>query len=188
MKTATMTSRPISLRHSRQRGSTIVEFAFIVVMFLTLLFGIVEFGRLFFHINSVQEVTRRAAREQVVRWMTATDTVQRMAVLQPGSTGVVYYPGANDITQNLVELSFHTTYANAANPANGSNATGLASAQANLNNCVRGQANCIRFVRARMRNGNALANFNMLVPFMPSSVFPMPDSTVIMPAEALGLL
>ena len=50
----------------RQHGASAVEFAFIVVMFLTLLFGIVEFGRLFFNINSVQEITRRAAREQSV--------------------------------------------------------------------------------------------------------------------------
>ena len=98
----------------RQRGASAVEFAFIVVMFLTLLFGIVEFGRLFFNINSVQEITRRAAREQVVRWVSATDTVQREAVLQPGSTGTVYYPGAIDINNTQVQLSFYNTYADAA--------------------------------------------------------------------------
>lgn len=181
-----MTHNDIHSSH-RQRGASAIEFAFIVAIFLTLLFGIVEFGRLFFNINSVQEVTRRAAREQVVRWVSATDAVQRIAVLQPGSTGTVYYPGAIDITNELVQLSFHTSYPNA---VSGTNATGLTTPQANLNSCLLGNANCIRFVRARLRDGAALADFNVLAPYLPfvGNVVPLPDSTVIMPAEALGLL
>src|SRR5512139_2639955 len=106
----------------RQRGASIVEFAFIAMMFFTLLFGIVEFGRLFFNINSVQEITRRAAREQVVRWVSGSDTVQRIAMLRPGSTGKVYYPGTIDLlydpsipSNNVVRLSFYNSYANAVN-------------------------------------------------------------------------
>lgn len=180
----------------RQRGASAVEFAFIVVIFLTLLFGTVEFGRLFFNINSVQEVTRRAAREQVVRWVSATGAVQRIAVLQPGSTGTVYYPGAIDITNERVQLSFHTSYPNA---VSGTNATGLTTPQANLNKCLLSNADCIRFVRATLSNSanpslscepSSLVNFNVLAPYMPfvGNVVPLPCSTVIMPAEALGLL
>lgn len=171
-----------------QRGASAVEFAFIAVIFFGLLFGIVEFGRLFFSINSVQEITRRAAREQVVRWVDATDTVQRLAVLQPGSTGTVYYPGALDIRNDLVRLDFYNTYANAVSGT--SPITGGATSQSNLNNCLTGSANCIRFVRARLMDGGALVDFGVLAPFMPfvGNVVPLPDSTVIMPAEALGLL
>lgn len=172
----------------RQRGASIVEFAFIALMFFTLLFGIVEFSRLFFNINSVQEITRRAAREQVVRWVSATDVVQRASMLQPGSTGTVYYPGAIDITNDLVQLSFYNTYANAVSQTSPINYSGSSTPQTNLGNCLIGNANCIRFVRATLSDANgSLVNFNVLAPFMPSNVFPLPASTVIMPAEALGL-
>jgi hypothetical protein len=181
----------------RQRGASIVEFAFIALMFFTLLFGIVEFGRLFFNINSVQEITRRAAREQVVRWVLATDAVQREAVLRPSSTGTVYYPGAidicidcnGDVDDDKVQLSFYNTYANAVSQTSPINYSGSATPQTNLGNCLIGNTSCIRFVRATLSNANgSLVNFNVLAPFMPSNVFPLPDSTVIMPAEALGLL
>lgn len=173
----------------RQRGASAVEFAFIAVIFLSLLFGIVEFSRLFFNINSVQEITRRAAREQVVRWVTATDTVQREAMLQPGSTGTVFYPGAIDITNDQVRLSFYNTFANAVSQTSPINYSGSATPHTNLGNCLIGNTSCIRFVRATLSNANgSLVNFNVLAPFMPSNVFPLPDSTVIMPAEALGLL
>lgn len=173
----------------RQRGASAVEFAFIAAIFLALLFGIVEFSRLFFNINSVQEITRNAAREQVVRWVTATDAVRRAAVLQPGSTGTVTYPGAIDITNDQVQLSFYNTYANAVNGTSPISYSGSASAQTNLGNCLIGNSSCIRFVRATLRNPNgSLVEFNVLAPFMPSNVFPLPSSTVIMPAEALGLM
>lgn len=173
----------------RQRGASAVEFAFLAAIFLALLFGIVEFSRLFYNINSVQEITRSAAREQVVRWVTATDAVRRTAMLQPGSAGTVTYPGAIDITNDQVQLSFYNTYADAVSGTNSVNYSGTASAQTNLGNCLIGNTSCIRFVRATLRNPNgSLVEFNVLSPFMPSNVFPLPDSTVIMPAEALGLM
>lgn len=172
----------------QQRGASAVEFALLAAIFFSLLFGIIEFSRLFFNINSAQEITRHAAREQVVRWVSATDAVQRAAMLQPGSTGTVYYPGAIDITNDRVQLSFYNTYANALSQTSPINYSGSATAQTNLGNCLIGNANCIRFVRATLSNANGSpVDFNVLAPFMPSNVFPLPDSTVIMPAEALGL-
>ena len=182
-----------------QRGASIVEFAFIALMFFTLLFGIVEFGRLFFNINSVQEITRRAAREQVVRWVAATDAVQREAVLRPSSSGTVYYPGAIDISNDLVRLSFYNTYADAVSGTNPISYGGGSISLSNLNNCLLGKPTCIRFVRATLSNSanpsttigeSSLVNFSVLAPFMPfvGNLVPLPSSTVIMPAEALGLL
>lgn len=196
MREAVMAHNDVKSSH-RQRGASAVEFAFIVVMFLTLLFGIVEFGRLFFNINSVQEITRRAAREQVVRWVSATGAVQREAVLQPGSTGTVYYPGAIDINNTQVRLSFYNTYADAASGTSPISYSGSATPQSNFNNCLLGNPTCVRFVRATLSNSanpdtviseNSPVNFNVFAAFMPSNVFPLPNSTVIMPAEALGLL
>lgn len=175
----------------RQRGASAVEFAFIAAIFLTLLFGIVEFSRLFFNINSVQEITRSAAREQVVRWVSAGNqaTVRCRAVLAPAGCDSANFPGAIDINSSQVQLSFYNTFANAVSGTSPINYSGSASAQTNLGNCLIGNTSCIRFVRATLRNPNgSLVEFNVLAPFMPSNVFPLPGSTVIMPAEALGLM
>ena len=44
-----------------QTGSAAIEFALILVVFLTLLFGIMELARSMYIFNTLQEVTRRAA-------------------------------------------------------------------------------------------------------------------------------
>lgn len=170
-----------------QQGVAAVEFALIATLLFMLLFGIIEFGRLFFTINSVQEITRRAAREQVVRWINQTGAVQRSAVLQPGSSGTVNFPGAGDITNADVRLSFYNTYANAR--AGTSPIAGIASPADNFVNCVNAETNCIRYVRATLTkaDGSPL-DFHAVAPYMPRDQFALPRSTVIMPAEALGLL
>jgi hypothetical protein len=174
--------------HKReQQGAAAVEFALIAVILFTLLFGILEFGRLFFVINSMQEITRRAAREQVVRWINQTTTVQRIAVLRPGSTGTVNFPGVGDITNANVRLSFYNTYANALSGTNP--ITGIASPSENITNCMNTETDCIKFVRATLtRPDGSLLDFNVIAPYMPRETFSLPRSTVIMPAEALGLL
>src|SRR6476469_705251 len=45
----------------RQRGSTAVEFAIIVLVFFTAVLAIIELARMIFIFNAVQDVTRRAA-------------------------------------------------------------------------------------------------------------------------------
>jgi len=46
----------------RQRGMTSVEFAIVGAVFFILLFAVIEFGRLMFVMNTLDEVTRRGAR------------------------------------------------------------------------------------------------------------------------------
>jgi hypothetical protein len=177
--------RPQNAKHSpRQCGVASVEFALIAVIFFSLLFGIIEFGRLLFSINSVQEVTRRAAREQAVRWVTDSTAVQREAVLQPDGGG--NFPGIPDIDNTKVQLGFYNTYANAVSGTNP--VEGVGDPLENFNNCYWGLPNCIRFIRATLtETDGSPVRFNSIVPFMSDS-FVLPRSTVIMPAEALGLV
>ena len=51
---------------SRQRGTTTVEFAIVGLLVLTLLFAVIEFGRIVFTLNMLQEGARRAARVAAV--------------------------------------------------------------------------------------------------------------------------
>jgi Flp pilus assembly protein TadG len=51
---------------SRQLGTTTVEFAIVGLLVITLLFAIIEFGRIVFTLNMLQEGARRAARVAAV--------------------------------------------------------------------------------------------------------------------------
>ena len=47
---------------SRERGQSLVEFALVVPVFLLLMFGIIDFGRLFFSQMTLQHAMREAGR------------------------------------------------------------------------------------------------------------------------------
>lgn len=199
-------ARPLqSLKTSkfRQGGVAAVELALIMVFaFLPLLLGILEFGRLFYVADTVHEVTRRAARDQVVRWSSQTSAIQRDAVFQCGdsltgatlscgSTGAVNLPAGLEVTNTSVVLGFYHSYANALSNSNA--ITGIASPQDNMNTCLRDitDPNCILFVRATLQgSGGGALNYSPMLPWFWNGAvtFPLPAATVIMPAEALGLL
>ena len=52
----------IAINKRRTRGVYVVEFAIIGLLLFTLLFGVLEMGRLYFTVNSLDEVVRRGAR------------------------------------------------------------------------------------------------------------------------------
>ncbi len=49
-----------------ERGTTVAEFAMVALLFFTLIFGIIEFGRMLFTHNSLADATRRGARYAVL--------------------------------------------------------------------------------------------------------------------------
>lgn len=49
-----------------QRGATAVEFAIVGLVFFTVLFAVVDLSRLFWHLASLDEATRRGARVAAV--------------------------------------------------------------------------------------------------------------------------
>ena len=52
-------------KKSRERGSTLVEFAIGATVFLTVMFGVIEFGRALWTHNALADAARRAARYAV---------------------------------------------------------------------------------------------------------------------------
>lgn len=172
-----------------QSGTATVEFALIALLaFLPLLLGIVEFGRLFYVANTVQEVTRRAARQQVVSWLTQSNAVQRTALFHSGSsTGTVTLPGGVEVTNADVRIGFYNTYADA---AAGSNGISGGTPESNFVNCLKSIDPCIHYVRATLQtsSGGPLTYRPMTGWFGNLFSVPLPGATVIMPAEALGLL
>lgn len=84
----------------RQRGVAAVEFAFIMIAFVTLLLGCIEFGRVLFTWNSVAEATRWGARLAVVCDLNDTTIKEKMLLIVPQLTGgnvsIVYTPASCD--------------------------------------------------------------------------------------------
>ena len=52
---------------SRQRGETLVEFSLVFVVYLLLVLGLMEFGRLLWTQHTLAHATRQAARYAIVR-------------------------------------------------------------------------------------------------------------------------
>lgn len=62
MRTQSPSTRSSQVDRRKQRGAAIVEFAFVALIFFTLLIGIMDFGRWLFTLNSAAEATRLGAR------------------------------------------------------------------------------------------------------------------------------
>lgn len=67
--------------NSRQRGATIVEFSLILVFFLALLLGVLDFSRLLYTWSVTNEATRAGARYAVV-CATPADSSRILAAMQ----------------------------------------------------------------------------------------------------------
>jgi hypothetical protein len=180
-----------------QRGVAAVEFALIAVVFFMILLGIAEVGRIMYIWNTAQEVTRRAAREAVVRDFSAAETaaIKREAIFQAGTSGTVSLPAGVEITNATVQLIYLTVDAGGntvaitagnmpADPADNISACGDA---------ARMFISCIRFVQACIAVDDACApsiSYQPMVVLLGNLginlAINIPPSTVVMPAESLG--
>jgi Flp pilus assembly protein TadG len=156
----------------RGAGVATVEFAIVAMVFLTLLFGILEIGRLMYVYNSLQEVTRRAAREATVRWIDDQAEVRTLALF-----GGAALPGGAEITSASIKIEYLdatgaivSTYP--ANPGDNLSACGDATRV----------ANCIFSVRVSIDN----IKYSPMITLFSFLNVTMPTSTVTMHAESMG--
>jgi TadE-like protein len=169
----------------RQRGAAAVEFAIVAMLFVTVILGIMEFGRLLYLWNTVQEVTRRAAREAVVRSFADAGKIQRAAVFnaEEGS-GAAYLPAGLEITSLNVKINYLNGALAVADPMPTDPSDNISA----CNDATRA-ASCVRFVEACVAtSGNCTGSVQYapmagIFPFLAISI---PVSSVIMPAESLG--
>lgn len=155
-----------------QRGVATLEFAIIAMLLFTIMFGIFEFGRLLYVYNTVQEVTRRAAREAVVRW---TDTASQNTAKSLALFGAANLPAGAEITTANIRINYLT--------GGGVNPTPFPASPAdNISACLSGPDGCIEFVQVSIVGATYIPVIGL---FQFLSV-PIPASTVTMPAESLG--
>lgn len=169
----------------RQRGATAVEFAIVAMLFFTIVLGIMEFGRVLYIWNTVQEVTRRAAREAVVRNFVDANRIQRAAVFgDEGGTGTAYLPAGLEITNATVRINYLNGTLAVASPM-------PVDVPDNISACADSTrtASCIRFVEACVAtSGNCTGSvqYAPMAGLFPFLAIGIPVSSVIMPAESLG--
>lgn len=161
-----------SLPGRRQSGAAAVEFALICMVFFTLMFGALEFARLLYVYNSLQEVTRRAAREMTVRWIDEEAAVKTLALF-----GAAALPGGVEITASSINIEYLA--------ADGSAVAVLPSDPSdNLSACgdATRTASCIDSVRVSINTVNYIPMLS-LFSFLNLT---LPSSSVTMHAESMG--
>lgn len=105
--------RTLNHRHN-ERGATVAEFAVVALLFFTLIFAIIEFGRLLYTHNALTDATRRGARYAVLHnGLTEDDkqAVRNFVVYGPdvtfdGAGNPNKPPVINDLTTDMVEVDF----------------------------------------------------------------------------------
>ncbi|MGB9150882.1 MAG: TadE family protein [Burkholderiales bacterium] len=185
------TWRKKSLRS--QHGAAVVETALVFLFFFLLLCGIIEFGRAFFVWNTVQEVTRNAARSATVADFNdaaALSRVRQTAIFRTDSGPLIVMP---EITDASILIRYLNASRTQASPSPRCQAE-------NIRNCITdpNANNCIRFVEVTIcgagGNNGACGNISY-TPWLPilggafDALTPnitIPKSRVVMPAETLG--
>ena len=146
-----------------QGGTTTVEFAIIGLLAMVVLLGLLEFSRLVFELNALNEATRRGARMAVVCPINDPAIAQVAVFNAPGGGG----GGASPIVTGLTTGNVAVDYLNQTGGT-------IAGAQANFLQ--------IRYVRVRMTN----LQHTLLIPLF-NLTFPLPAYPTTLPRESLGI-
>ena len=175
-----------------QTGSVAIEFSLVAIIFFTIVFATLELTRMEFLLNTLEEVTRRAAAGAAnvdYRDTAAIQGVQADAVFRssPGPL-VLGYP----VTADNVKIDYLSI----------SKATWDISHMGTLPACPAGNKShcmtdpdadtCIRFVRARVcasMDGDGTCTpltYQMIFPFSNLSGMVLPPSETIVPVGSLG--
>jgi hypothetical protein len=173
----------------RQRGAAIVELALALPLFLLVVFGTMEMARMMYLWNTLQEVSRRAARAAAVTDFSDSDAMQRLRWHALFRSGEAPLPLASQVGPAQLHIEYLSLDASGtmqpvpllpACPA------------ANVQNCARDPngSNCIRFVRVRVCGSDgstacAPLPYEPMVPLLPVPAT-LPPSTAVLRAESLG--
>jgi hypothetical protein len=105
--------KTLNHRHN-EKGATIAELAVVALLFFTLIFAIIEFGRLLYTHNALTDATRRGARYAVLHQglgESDKEKVRNFVVYGPVVTfdadgNPNKSPMINDLTTDMVEVEY----------------------------------------------------------------------------------
>jgi len=153
------------MNRKHMRGTYTVEFAIVGLLVFTLLFGVVEMGRLYFTVNALDEAVRRGTR------LAAVCNISDPVVLRRAIFNAATDAGTSQLIGNLATTHLTLTYldvdgAQVANPADLVSANGF---------------RAIRYVRLSLQN----FVFNLFIPGF-GVPFTLPTFRATLPRESLG--
>jgi Flp pilus assembly protein TadG len=148
-----------------ERGQTLVEFALVVMIFLVVLFGILEFSRALWTYNTIVQATRAGARFAVVEIPSVTNNAVKNYVVYHNSagTGAPVVPG---LSTSSVTVTYTRIDPNTGNPVE---ATTLQD----------------KYNSAYVQVGITGYTFNFIVPILGSGIT-LPAFTTTLQLEGLG--
>jgi hypothetical protein len=91
-------------RRKNERGSTLVEFSIAATVFLTAMFGAIEFGRALWTHNALADAARRGARYAVVNPQSMRDNVRNVVVYGDPAGGTK--PLVENLTTDNVQVDY----------------------------------------------------------------------------------
>jgi Flp pilus assembly protein TadG len=94
-----------------ERGISTVEFSVVATVLFTILFGVIEFGRLMYTFNALAEGTRRAARLAVVcplndAGIASTANFETLPNFAPGNVQVQYLDASGNPTGTYSAIAY----------------------------------------------------------------------------------
>jgi len=95
---------------SNERGATMVEFAIAVTVFLTAMFGVIEFGRALWAHNALTDAARRGARYATLHTPADTDSIKNVVVYGDPAGGTK--PLVPNLTTTNVTVNFSSIAVN----------------------------------------------------------------------------
>jgi len=153
------------MNRKHMRGTYTVEFAIVGLLVFTLLFGVVEIGRLYFTVNALDEAVRRGTR------LAAVCNISDPVVLRRAIFNAATDAGTSQMIGNLATTNLTLSYLDAngavvANPADTSGVNGF---------------RAIRYVRLSLQN----FVFNLFIPGFGVPIT-LPAFRATLPRESLG--
>ncbi|GAB3407495.1 pilus assembly protein [Massilia agilis] len=186
--------RPPVATRRRQQGTAAVELAFIMIPFLLFIFGVMELARAMYVINTLQEVTRRAAVGAANSDFhePALTLVRQRAIFRNSAGSLLLAPPVTDQHVRIDYLALIRNPDGSTTPKVIPTASLPETPAKNLATCTA-DANaptCIRLVRARIcdpvnSSGCDAVTAESVFPLVKLPL-PMPLSTTIVPAQSLG--
>lgn len=177
-----------------QAGSTAVEFSLVVIIFLTFVFGIVELARAVYVVNTLFEVTRRAAKEAAnSNFDGATrQAIQQKAIFRTSTGPLVLGDPVNDLNVHIDYMSLELGAGGSLTPTPMMSVNIPSSPANNRLACYANpySAQCVRLVRVRVcaaadSTSCTPLRFQSMLPLIAFS-FNLPSATTIVMAETLG--
>lgn len=92
-----------------ERGAALVEFAIVASVFLTVVFGVLEFGRLYWTHNALRDAARRGARYATIRKndVAGIAAVKNMVVYgDPNANPATASPVVSGLTTSAVDVQY----------------------------------------------------------------------------------